>query len=253
MRNRHINHCGIAMISCAVVLMGYSQAHAAGAITGTIRYEGDKVPKMKPIDTSKEEKCHSEDTEALLTETIVIGPDKTFQNVFVHIVGGLPDKDYPVPTEPVILNQEGCKFTPHVIGVRTNQPIKILNSDTFLHNVNAKPKEMRPFNKAMPPSMKEFQHTFTKPEFGFEIRCDVHTWMGAFVSVMDHPFFSVTGEGGGYEISGLDAGTYEVEVWQEFWAKRFGALKFTVTIEEGVSKTVDIVYPYGAQAKAEPK
>ena len=238
------------MLIAALCMSGLASVASAGSISGTIRYEGDKIPKMKPIDMGIVEVCKAAYDGPALSEKIVVGDDKTFENVFVRVVSGLPDQDYPAPSEPVVLNQQGCRFHPHVIGVQVNQPIRILNSDGILHNVNASPKTMRPFNRAMPETMKEFTHTFTKAEFPFQFRCDVHSGMGAYVGVIDHPFFSVTGKGGAYEISGLDAGTYEIEVWQEFWASKFGSLKFTVILGDGESKVVDIVYPYGKQAEA---
>ncbi|MCH7910141.1 MAG: hypothetical protein IIB38_11050 [Candidatus Hydrogenedentes bacterium] len=253
MKNARVSTCLTLMLAGAFWLAGVSQTACAASISGTIRYDGDRIPTMKPIDMSKEEKCHTYYGEPPVGETIVIGEDKTFENVFVRVVGGLPDMEYPVPDEPVVLNQEGCRFRPHVIGVQANQILKILNSDGILHNVNAKPKMMRPFNKAMPPTMKEIEHTFKRAEFPFRIKCDVHAWMSGYIGVLNHPFFSVTGKGGAYEISGLDAGTYEIEVWQEFWAEKFGAMKFTVTLGDGESKVVDIVYPYGEQAQARPQ
>ena len=250
MRNLHLSPYGVMVVVGLCLLAALSQTASAASISGTIRYEGDRVPQMKPIDMSKEEKCRTHYSEPPVGEMIVVGENNTFENVFVRVVGGLPDKEYPVPEEPVVLNQEGCRFHPHVTGVRVNQPLKIVNSDGLLHNVNAKPKTMRPFNRAMPPAMKEFEHTFSKAEFPVAFKCDVHGWMGAYVGVIDHPFFSVTGKGGRYEISGLDAGTYEIEVWQEFWASKFGTMKFTVTLGDGESNVVDIVYPYGKQAEA---
>lgn len=250
MKNLHVLPYGVMMVVGLCLLVCVSQTASAASISGTIRYEGDRVPEMKKIDMSTEEKCRAHYSEPPVAETIVVGENNTLENVFVRVVGGLPDKEYPVPEEPVVLDQEGCRFRPHVIGIQVNQTLKILNSDGLLHNVNAKPKMMRPFNKAMPPAMKEFEHTFNRAEFPFELKCDVHSWMGAYVGVIKHPFFSVTAKGGKYEISGLDAGTYEIEVWQEFWAPKFGKMRFTVTLGDGESKVVDIVYPYGKQAEA---
>ncbi len=250
MKSLHVSPYRVMMVVGLCLLAGMARPAFGASISGTVRYEGDRVPQMKPIDMSKEEKCLAHYSEPPVGEMVVVGENNTFENVFVRVVGGLPDKEFPVPGEPVVLDQEGCRFRPHVIGIQVNQTLKIVNSDGFLHNVNAKPKMMRPFNKAMPPSMKEFDHKFNRAEFPFELKCDVHGWMGAYVGVIAHPFFSVTGKGGGYEISGLDAGTYEIEVWQEFWVSKFGRMKFTVTLGDGESKVVDIVYPYGKQAEA---
>lgn len=248
MKNTRFPLASVGIVAAVIFAMGAASIASAASLSGTIRYTGDKIPKMKPVDMSSNEQCQAKHSEPPLAETIVIGDDKTFENVFIRVVSGLPDKEYPVPDDPVIVNQLGCRFSPHVIGIRTNQILKVLNSDGILHNFNAKPKKMRPFNKAMPPGMKEFEHQFTRSEFPFQLNCDAHAWMGAYIGVIDHPFFSITRKGGAYEISGLDAGTYEIEVWQEFWASKFGKMKFTVTLGEGESKIVDIDFPYGKQA-----
>ena len=60
------------------------------------------------------------------------------QNVFVYIKDGLGNKYlFDTPTEPVKLDQKGCHYSPHVLGVRAAQPLEVINSDNTLHNVHA--------------------------------------------------------------------------------------------------------------------
>jgi len=106
------------------------------------------------------------------------------------------------------------------------QPIKILNSDGLLHNVHALPKINKTFNMAMPASRTEATVTFDKEEFMFKMKCDVHPWMGAYIAVLSHPFFDVTGADGKFEIKDVPAGTYEVEIWHE----KLGAKTTKVTV-----------------------
>jgi plastocyanin len=156
-------------------------------------------------------------------------------NIFVSITSGLPDKQWPTPKEPVILDQKGCQYHPHVIGVMVNQPLRILNSDGILHNVHALPKDNKQFNIAMPASRTEAVETFTKVEGMFVIKCDVHPWMKSYIQVMPHPFFDVTENDGEYVIGGLPAGTYEVEIWHE----KLGTKTATVTVGADETKTAD--------------
>ena len=107
------------------------------------------------------------------------------------------------------MDQVGCQYVPHVMGLMVGQAFKVLNSDGILHNVHALSKVNRPFNMAMPPTRKEASETFTKEEGMFTVKCDVHPWMRSYISVSSHPFFAVTGEDGSFTIKNLPAGEYE--------------------------------------------
>ncbi len=205
----------------------------AASITGVARYEGD-VPKFKEINMDAEPVCLAKHAEAVYPQTLVLGDGKTMGNVFVHVLSGFPAKDYPVPTEPVVIDQQGCMYIPHVLGVRVGQPVKIMNSDGILHNVHALSKNNQEFNLAMPQFRKETTKVFDKEEFMFAIKCDVHPWMLAWAAVMSHPFFAVTREDGKFTISDLSAGTYEVEAWHE----KLGNQKTSVTLSEGETKEI---------------
>ena len=119
------------------------------------------------------------------------------------------------------------------MGIMVGQTYRILNSDGILHNIHSLPKVNTQFNKAMPPTLKETTTTFAKPEPIFQIKCDVHPWMSAYVGVFTHPFFSVTGTDGKYTISGLDPGTYEITAWHE----RLGTQTASVTVGATDTKT----------------
>jgi plastocyanin len=203
---------------------------AAGSITGTALYEG-KVPALKPLAVAAEPMCAKKHP-TVPNEMLVLGSGNTMANVVVRVVGGLPaGKSYPAPTTPVTMDQVGCQYVPHVIGLMVGQPLKVLNSDGVLHNVHALPKINKPFNMAMPPTRKEATESFAKEEGMFVVKCDVHPWMQSYVGVFSHPFFAVTGTDGKYTIKDLPAGTYEIEAWHE----RLGTQKTKVTV--GASDT----------------
>jgi plastocyanin len=203
----------VLAVSAAALLSG---SVLAGSITGTVKYDGPVPAAAKrPIKMDADPACAKKHSSTVLPEFLILGEGQTLGNVFVHVKSGVPDKQYAAPSEPVVLDQRGCKYSPRVTGVMVDQPFKILNSDGLLHNVHALPKINKGFNRAMPASVKEAEFKFDKEEFMFKIKCDVHPWMGSFVAVMTHPYFAVTGEDGKFNIGGLPAGTYEVEVWHE--------------------------------------
>ena len=170
--------------------------------------------------------------------TGVFGAGKAFPD-------GSPFETYTSPTTPVVMDQNGCRYEPHVFGLQVGQPLKILNSDGILHNVHALPKVNKQFNLAMPPTVKESTQNFGKAEGMFMIKCDVHPWMSAYAGVFAHPFYSVSKKDGKFTIGGLDPGTYEIEAWHE----RLGVQKATVTVAANESKNVAIKFTAPAAAK----
>ncbi len=240
----------ILLAAAGLAAAGATQAASAASISGTVRFEGGRAPVMQPIDMSRGGQCHAYHDEPPLSEEVVIGEHGAMKNVFVRVVAGLPPGTYHGPTQPLLLTQEGCLFKPHVLGIQVRQTLRVLSSDLLLHNVNIVPEKARAFNVSMPPGKKAFEHTFYTPEFPIEVKCDIHEHMKAYIGVIDHPYFAVTGENGTYEIAGLQPGAYEIEVWQEFWAAQLGAMKFAVTLEDGESKICDIIYSAGKQAEA---
>lgn len=198
---------------------------AAGTITGAVVFEG-RAPVMKAIDMGTDAVCEAKHDKPPRAEFIVLGEGQTLANVFVHVIKGLPRTRYPAPAEPVVLDQEGCRYAPHVFGVIAGQDLKIVNPDGTLHNVHCVPKRNRGFNITMVRTLTETTVTFPIPEPMFPFKCDVHPWMLSYCAVMAHPFFSVTGIDGAYTIEGLDAGEYVIEAWHE----RLGTQTATVTI-----------------------
>jgi plastocyanin len=214
-------------------------APAAGSatISGTIRYDGD-IPPLRPVDMGADPLCAEKHDSAVPSEILVVGEGGTLANVFVTVTSGLPQGEWPAPAEPVVMNQYGCRYDPHVMGIMVGQPLKILNSDGVLHNVHALPKTNKPFNMAMPASRTEAVETFNKVEDMFTIKCDVHPWMNAYIAVTSHPFFSVTADDGLFSIENLPAGDYEISAWHE----KLGTQTASLSVADGATGSVELTF-----------
>ena len=208
-------------------LAGMSAAGAlAGTISGTVTYDG-KVPTLKPIAMDADPSCAKKHTGPVPSDVLVLGTGNTMANILVRVVGGLPaGKTWPAPSTTATMDQKGCRYEPHVLGIQVGQAFKILNSDGILHNVHSLPKVNKPFNMAMPANRTEATATFDKAENVFQVKCDVHPWMSAYIAVLTHPFYAVTAKDGKFTIPNLDPGTYEVEAWHE----KLGTQKMSVTV-----------------------
>ena len=215
------------------VLASPGVAVAASTITGTVTFDG-KPPALRPIDMAAEPVCAKKHGGPAPNEMLVLGNGGTMGNIMVWVSKGLPaGKTWPAPKEPVVLNQDGCEYKPHVMGIMVGQPYRILNSDGILHNIHTLPKINPAFNRGQPPTVKEMSTSFPKPENVFNVKCDVHPWMSAYIAVYTHPFFSVTGRDGKFTISGLDPGTYEITAWHE----KLGMQTASITVGANDTKT----------------
>jgi len=209
-------------------------ALAASTVTGTITFDG-KPPVLRPIAMDAEPVCAKKHAgHAVMPEMLVLGTGQTMGNVLVFVSKGVPaGKTYPAPTTPVTVDQDGCMYIPHVMGIMVGQPYKILNTDGILHNIHTLPKINPAFNRGQPATVKEMTTNFPKAEAAFQIKCDVHPWMSAYMAVFTHPFYSVTKTDGKFTISGLDPGTYEITAWHE----RLGTQTAMVTVGANDTKT----------------
>lgn len=220
------------------VAAGLTGMAHAGSIKGTIKYDGPVPASTKqPIQMSADPACALKHKSPVLPEALVLGPGNTLGNAFIHVKSGVPDKAYPVPPQPVTIDQNGCMYSPHVMGIMVGQTLKVLNSDGLLHNVHALPTINTGFNRAMPANVKETEFKFTKEEPMFKVKCDVHPWMGAYIQVLKHPYFAVTGPDGKYSIAGLGPGTYEVEVWHEKLKTKTATVKISGDEAQGADFT----------------
>ncbi len=211
---------------------------AGGTITGKIKFTGT-APRNPAIDMSEEAACKAKYTTPPTEENVVAGPANALSNVFVYVSAGVPaGQTFTAPTTPVVLDQNGCRYHPHVFGVMVGQTIEIKNSDPLLHNIKAIAKKNRPFNVSQPTAGMTKTVTFAAPEVMVNLECNVHGWMHAYVGVRPDPFYAVSGPDGSFSIKGLPPGTYTIEAWHE----KFGTQTATVTIAGTESKTANFTF-----------
>jgi plastocyanin len=216
----------------------------AGDVTGTVVIDGT-APKNEQIKMMADPTCAKQAPGPQLQETYIVGADgKALGNVLVYVKDGLGNYVYDAPTSSVTIDQKGCRYIPHVLGVRVGQKLEIINSDPTLHNIHATPKVNSEFNTGQPMQGMKTEHTFTAKEVMVPFKCDVHGWMNAFAAVLDHPYYGVTGQDGKFTLKGLPPGTYTVEAWHE----RLGASSQSVTL--GAKETKDVTFTFKAPAAA---
>jgi hypothetical protein len=190
-------------------------ALAPGTVRGVVELRGEAPPR-RPIVMSGTPECSGHPTPPL-SETVVAEGGK-LSNVLVTVKEGLPrDASWPEPGEPALLDQKGCLYVPHVLALRAGQPLRVRNSDPTTHNVNAKPTRSgnEGFNRSQAPGASDVEVVFPRAESAIRLGCDVHPWMGAWVHVVDHPFFDVSDGRGEFELLGLPPGRYRLEAQHE--------------------------------------
>lgn len=231
----------------------YAAKGDEGSITGKVSYTG-AAPEAKKIDTSADSACTSK-SPSLMTEDWAV-KDGKLANTYVYIKDGtladgtkIGDYSFDSPTAAATLDQNGCHYKPHVLGVMVNQPITITNSDPTTHNIHFTPKSNPDWNQSQPNGAAALTHKLARAEVLVPVKCNQHPWMKSYVAVTKHPFFAVTGEDGSFTIKGVPPGKYTVVAWHEGGAN--GTEKpMEVTVPAKGAATAD--FSFGATALGQP-
>ncbi|MBI3697762.1 MAG: carboxypeptidase regulatory-like domain-containing protein [Acidobacteria bacterium] len=209
----------------------------AATITGKVSFAG-KAPAKRPILMDAEPDCKGLHATPAYVEEVVANANGTLANVFVYVKAGLEGKNFEPASTPVMLDQQGCIYKPHVIGVRIGQKLSVSNSDPTTHNVHPMPKANREWNQSQPPKGQPIEKEFARPEVMIAVKCNVHPWMRSYIGVVEHPFYAVTGDTGAFEIKGLPPGDYTLEAWHE----KFGTAEQKVTLATSATQTVEFSF-----------
>ena len=207
----------------------------AGNLSGMVMFEGE-LPEAEELRMNSDPNCAELATNTL--SNAFVGSDGHLGNVFMYVKEGLEGQRFPAPSESVAINQQGCRYTPHVMGIQVGQTLQITNSDPTLHNIHATPSANAEFNMGQPIQGMQFERTFENAEVMVPFRCDVHGWMNAYIGVLDHPYFAVTGVDGMFDISTLPPGDYVIEAWHE----QLGTQTQNVTVATGQTAEVSFTF-----------
>jgi carboxypeptidase family protein len=186
----------------------------AGSVSGTVRFTG-KRPRPGPIDMSEDPACIEAHRGKPVDESTLVSSKSALANVFVYVKKGLEGKNFGVPSTPVTIDQNGCWFQPRVLGIQTNQMLRVTNSDPVTHNIHPMGQINREWNHSQGAGDEPLARKFIKPEIMIPVKCNIHHWMRAYIGVVDHPYFAVSKPDGSFTIEGLPPGTYTLEFWHE--------------------------------------
>jgi plastocyanin len=211
-------------------------ASKSTSLKGTVKFQGP-VPAAKAINMSADPNCAKQHASPAMNQEIMADAKGDLQNVIVFVSDGLGDRTFDPPSQPAVIEQKGCMYAPHVLAVRANQQLEVVNSDPTLHNIHPLPINNREWNKAEGPGATA-EETFSREEIAIPVKCNVHPWMRSYVAVFKHPYFAVTGKDGSFDLGSLPPGTYTIKAWHE----KLGTSSQQVTIGANETKSLEFVF-----------
>ena len=213
-----------------------AQTPKTGVIEGRVRLAGP-APANPIIRMGADPRCSQQYAgKRAVQEFVIRSADGGLVNAFVDLEGKLPAGK--PGAEPVTLDQRGCLYTPRVLGMQVGQTLQIKNSDSLLHNVHSLSTKGNAFNVSQPQAGMIYKVPLKNPDVIMRIKCDVHSWMIAYLGVEPHPYFATSGDHGAFRIAGVPAGRYAIRTWHE----RYGQLTQAVVVKAGQTSTVEISY-----------
>lgn len=197
----------------------------AGEIRGDVVFSGPADAAVA-VDMEQDPGCqklYGKDPKR--EQLIVTGEGGGLGNVFVYVKQGLEGKKFAVPTNSARIEQKGCWFEPRVVGMQAGQTVEVINADPVTHNIHPEPRLNREWNQSQAPEDGPLKRKFSQPEVMIRVKCNVHRWMRAWVGVLEHPYFAVTGKDGKFVLKNLPPGDYTLVAWHEKLGEREAAVK----------------------------
>ncbi len=218
-----------------------------GTITGMVSFTGTP-PTAKPISMGADAVCESKNPNAL-AEDIVVKEGGAMQNVFIYVKDGktadnknINSLGFDPPAQSQVLDQNGCHYVPHILGIQVKQKLEIKNSDATSHNINLQATKNEKINPSQPPGSPAVEKTFQRAEILIPVKCNQHPWMKAYIGVVSHPFYAVSGADGKFEIKGLPPGTYTLVAWHEKFKQ-----EQTQSITVGAKESKEASFKFAAE------
>jgi hypothetical protein len=208
-----------------------------GEVSGTVKFEGEK-PKLTRIMMDQDPVCVKKHSGPVYTEDGEVNSNGTLPNVFVYVKDGADQYSFPTPSDPVTLDQDGCMYKPHVLGIMVGQDFRVVSSDPTTHNIHPMPMSNREWNMSQAPGAMPIDQKFARPEIMIPVKCNQHPWMRAYLGVMKNPFYAVTGSDGSFTLKGLPPGDYTIGAW----TATFGAQEQKVTVPAKGTATVSFTF-----------
>jgi plastocyanin len=212
------------------------QGAGTAVVKGLVKFAG-AMPPAAHLSMNADPSCAKLHPSGLTAEDTLASGDGGLQNVVVFISEGLGDRTYDLPQQPAVMEQKGCVYQPHVVAVRANQELDVLNNDAVTHNLHPVPTNNREWNKAQAPGTR-VDMTFAREEIAIPMKCNVHPWMRSYIAVFKHPYFVVTGKGGRFELNNLPPGNYTIQAWHE----KLGTSTQKISVGPGVIKELEFVF-----------
>jgi plastocyanin len=190
------------------------------------------------IDMSEDPACVEAHHTKAYDESLVVNKRGDLGNVFVYVKSGLEGKHFASPTTPVTIDQRGCWFRPRVLGIQVGQPLRVENSDPVTHNIHPLAEVNREWNHSQGAGDPPIARKFIKPEIMIPVKCNIHSWMHAFIGVVDNPYYAVSGDDGAFQIPNLPPGNYVIEAWHEL----LGTQQQQITIGPSASAKANFTF-----------
>jgi plastocyanin len=224
----------LASLGLCLVLSG-SALGQGGTITGTVKFAGTSPPQKPYAVSSAYLGCGKDQP----LDRLVLGKENGVANSVVYIEG--LKKTGPASTTPFVIDQHGCHYVPHVLVVPDGDAFTVTNSDSMFHNVHGylDATHATAFNLAQPTKGMKIVQRVKKPGM-YQLRCDVHPWMNAYVFIAGGGYAAATNADGKYTLANVPPGAYKVTLWHEGWKSKDagGRPDFSEAVQQSQQVTV---------------